>query len=136
MRGGEIGKESARLREVELAHQPDAAVVGGDESVGGDLGAVVVVALEQGEAGNVALGAVGVLRLGGELHGLRAGLELDLPGQDAAMVEDLEGGVAIEGAAAFADGGWSPEALADVWPTSVGAELQSVGIPAPEFPEA
>ncbi|WP_369274644.1 SDR family NAD(P)-dependent oxidoreductase [Streptomyces sp. R11] len=39
-------------------------------------------------------------------------------------------------AAAFADGGWTPDTLADVWSSSVGAELQSVGIPAPEFPEA
>lgn len=37
---------------------------------------------------------------------------------------------------AYADGGWTPESLADAWPTSVGAELQSVGIPAPKFPEA
>jgi len=39
-------------------------------------------------------------------------------------------------AAAYADGGWTPDTLAAVWSTSVGAELQSVGIPAPEFPEA
>ena len=38
--------------------------------------------------------------------------------------------------AAYADGGWTPDTLADAWPTSVGAELQSVGIPAPKFPEA
>jgi NAD(P)-dependent dehydrogenase (short-subunit alcohol dehydrogenase family) len=38
--------------------------------------------------------------------------------------------------AAYADGGWTPEALADAWPTSVGAELQPVGIPAPKLPEA
>lgn len=38
--------------------------------------------------------------------------------------------------AAWADGGWTPESLADVFPTSVGAELQTVGIPAPTFPEA
>ncbi|MFF7790659.1 SDR family oxidoreductase [Streptomyces sp. NPDC007991] len=38
--------------------------------------------------------------------------------------------------AAYADGGWTPGALADAWPTSVGAEPQSVGIPAPKFPEA
>jgi len=37
---------------------------------------------------------------------------------------------------AYADGGWTPESLADVWSTSVGAEPQSVGIPAPDFPEA
>ncbi|MFI1411085.1 SDR family NAD(P)-dependent oxidoreductase [Streptomyces sp. NPDC020707] len=33
--------------------------------------------------------------------------------------------------AAYADGGWTPEALAEVWHTSVGAEPQTVGIPAP-----
>ncbi|WP_310724336.1 SDR family oxidoreductase [Streptomyces sp. N2A] len=38
--------------------------------------------------------------------------------------------------AAYAEGGWTPDALADAFPTSVGAELQSVGIPAPAFPEA
>ncbi|MGC5036064.1 SDR family NAD(P)-dependent oxidoreductase [Streptomyces sp. DT190] len=38
--------------------------------------------------------------------------------------------------AAYADGGWTPDALADAWPTSVGAELQPVGIPAPKLPEA
>ncbi|MBI0295885.1 SDR family oxidoreductase [Streptomyces sp. PRKS01-29] len=38
--------------------------------------------------------------------------------------------------AAYADGGWTPEALADAWPTSVGAEPQTVGIPAPRTPEA
>jgi NAD(P)-dependent dehydrogenase (short-subunit alcohol dehydrogenase family) len=38
--------------------------------------------------------------------------------------------------AAYADGGWTPESLADAFPTSVGAELQTVGIPAPTFPEA
>jgi NAD(P)-dependent dehydrogenase (short-subunit alcohol dehydrogenase family) len=38
--------------------------------------------------------------------------------------------------AAYADGGWTPQGLADVWATSVGAEPQSVGIPAPKFPEA
>ncbi|MFF1545667.1 SDR family NAD(P)-dependent oxidoreductase [Streptomyces sp. NPDC058291] len=38
--------------------------------------------------------------------------------------------------AAYADGGWTPESLADVFSTSVGAELQTVGIPAPTFPEA
>ncbi|MGW5612387.1 SDR family NAD(P)-dependent oxidoreductase [Streptomyces sp. NPDC003877] len=38
--------------------------------------------------------------------------------------------------AAYADGGWTPETLADAWPTSVGAELQPVGIPAPKLPEA
>ncbi|MFG2574890.1 SDR family NAD(P)-dependent oxidoreductase [Streptomyces sp. NPDC048481] len=38
--------------------------------------------------------------------------------------------------AAYADGGWTPESLADVFPASAGAELQTVGIPAPTFPEA
>ncbi|PZT70987.1 3-oxoacyl-ACP reductase [Streptomyces sp. SW4] len=37
---------------------------------------------------------------------------------------------------AYADGGWTPETLAEAWPTSVGAELQTVGIPAPKLPEA
>ncbi|MFI7096992.1 SDR family NAD(P)-dependent oxidoreductase [Streptomyces lydicus] len=38
--------------------------------------------------------------------------------------------------AAYAENGWTPDALADAFPTSVGAELQSVGIPAPAIPEA
>ncbi|WP_030411560.1 SDR family NAD(P)-dependent oxidoreductase [Streptomyces sp. NRRL S-1448] len=38
--------------------------------------------------------------------------------------------------AAYAEGGWTPDALAAIFPTSIGAELQSVGIPAPTFPEA
>jgi len=38
--------------------------------------------------------------------------------------------------AAYADGGWTADSLADVWPASLGAEPQSVGIPAPKFPEA
>ncbi|MFE9397092.1 SDR family NAD(P)-dependent oxidoreductase [Streptomyces flavidovirens] len=37
---------------------------------------------------------------------------------------------------AYADGGWTPGTLADAWPTSVGAEPQTVGIPAPKLPEA
>ncbi|GAB7029067.1 SDR family oxidoreductase [Streptomyces sp. NPDC021749] len=37
---------------------------------------------------------------------------------------------------AYAHGGWTPDALAAAWPTSVGAELQTVGIPAPRVPEA
>ncbi|WP_425829577.1 SDR family NAD(P)-dependent oxidoreductase [Streptomyces fractus] len=37
---------------------------------------------------------------------------------------------------AYADGGWTPDTLADAWPTSVGAELETVGIPAPKIPEA
>ncbi|WP_323179577.1 SDR family oxidoreductase [Streptomyces sp. NBC_01016] len=36
---------------------------------------------------------------------------------------------------AYADGGWTPDTIADAWPTSVGAELQTVGIPAPKLPE-
>ncbi|WP_306321861.1 MULTISPECIES: SDR family NAD(P)-dependent oxidoreductase [unclassified Streptomyces] len=35
---------------------------------------------------------------------------------------------------AYADGGWTPDAVAEAWPTSVGAELQTVGIPAPKLP--
>lgn len=38
--------------------------------------------------------------------------------------------------AAYADGGWTPETLADAWHTSVGAEPQTVGVPAPKIPEA
>lgn len=38
--------------------------------------------------------------------------------------------------AAYADGGWTPEALAAAWPTSIGGEPQTVGIPAPTLPEA
>ncbi|WUO26711.1 SDR family oxidoreductase [Streptomyces sp. NBC_00287] len=37
---------------------------------------------------------------------------------------------------AYADGGWTPDTLADAWHTSAGAELQTVGIPAPKLPEA
>ena len=37
---------------------------------------------------------------------------------------------------AYADGGWTPETIAAGWHTSVGREPQSVGIPAPKFPEA
>ncbi|MFI8189312.1 SDR family NAD(P)-dependent oxidoreductase [Streptomyces sp. NPDC085946] len=37
---------------------------------------------------------------------------------------------------AYADGGWSPEALAAAWHTSVGAEPQTVGVPAPKVPGA
>ncbi|MBA2949371.1 SDR family NAD(P)-dependent oxidoreductase [Streptomyces sp. PSKA28] len=40
-----------------------------------------------------------------------------------------------ETSVAYADGGWSPETIADVWHTSVGREPQTVGIPAPKFPE-
>ncbi|MFZ3568180.1 SDR family NAD(P)-dependent oxidoreductase [Streptomyces sp. BH097] len=35
---------------------------------------------------------------------------------------------------AYADGGWTPDSIAEAWPTSVGAELQTVGIPAPKLP--
>ncbi|WP_113704190.1 SDR family oxidoreductase [Nonomuraea lactucae] len=34
--------------------------------------------------------------------------------------------------AAYADGGWSADAIAEVWPGSVGARPESYGIPAPE----
>ncbi|MGV9452064.1 SDR family NAD(P)-dependent oxidoreductase [Streptomyces sp. NPDC003635] len=37
---------------------------------------------------------------------------------------------------AYADGGWTPDTLADAFPASVGARLQTVGIPAPKLPEA
>ncbi|MFF4694541.1 SDR family NAD(P)-dependent oxidoreductase [Streptomyces chattanoogensis] len=37
---------------------------------------------------------------------------------------------------AYADGGWTAGTLADAWHTSVGAEPQTVGIPAPRIPEA
>ena len=39
-----------------------------------------------------------------------------------------------EVAVAYADGGWSPETIAESWHTSVGAEPQTVGIPAPKVP--
>jgi NAD(P)-dependent dehydrogenase (short-subunit alcohol dehydrogenase family) len=32
---------------------------------------------------------------------------------------------------AYADGGWTPDAIATAWPTTVGREPESVGIPAP-----
>ncbi|WP_405915613.1 SDR family NAD(P)-dependent oxidoreductase [Streptomyces sp. NBC_00728] len=35
---------------------------------------------------------------------------------------------------AYADGGWTPGTLADVWADSLGAEPQTVGIPAPRIP--
>ncbi|NGO75098.1 SDR family oxidoreductase [Streptomyces sp. YC504] len=38
-------------------------------------------------------------------------------------------------AAAYADGGWTPETIAAVWPASLGRAPQSVGIPAPVVPE-
>jgi len=39
-----------------------------------------------------------------------------------------------ETAVAYADGGWSPQAIAASWATSVGREPQTVGIPAPALP--
>lgn len=39
-----------------------------------------------------------------------------------------------EAVVAYADGGWSPEAIAASWATSVGREPQTVGIPAPVIP--
>jgi NAD(P)-dependent dehydrogenase (short-subunit alcohol dehydrogenase family) len=38
--------------------------------------------------------------------------------------------------AAYADGGWAPDTLAEAWSTSLGAEPETVGVPAPKFPEA
>ncbi|MFH8562381.1 SDR family NAD(P)-dependent oxidoreductase [Streptomyces sp. NPDC017988] len=35
---------------------------------------------------------------------------------------------------AYADGGWTPEAIAAVWHTSVGSAPEAVGIPAPKSP--
>ncbi|MEU9024736.1 SDR family NAD(P)-dependent oxidoreductase [Actinomadura sp. NPDC048394] len=40
-----------------------------------------------------------------------------------------------EKAVAFADGGWSAEAIAEQWSTGVGAEPETYGIPAPKAPE-
>ena len=40
-----------------------------------------------------------------------------------------------EKAVAFADGGWSAEAIAHRWHTGVGAEPETYGIPAPTMPE-
>ncbi|MFJ6837791.1 SDR family NAD(P)-dependent oxidoreductase [Streptomyces sp. NPDC091209] len=37
---------------------------------------------------------------------------------------------------AYADGGWTPQTLADVWAASLGAEPQTVGTPAPKTAEA
>jgi len=39
-----------------------------------------------------------------------------------------------EKAVAFADGGWTPDAIAHSWHTGVGAEPESYGIPAPAAP--
>ncbi|MFH9130133.1 SDR family oxidoreductase [Streptomyces griseoaurantiacus] len=41
-----------------------------------------------------------------------------------------------EKAVAFADGGWSAEAIAERWHEGVGAEPETYGIPAPKAPEA
>ncbi|MCR8576767.1 SDR family oxidoreductase [Streptomyces sp. Isolate_219] len=41
-----------------------------------------------------------------------------------------------EKAVAFADGGWSADAIAAQWPDGVGAEPETYGIPAPKAPEA
>jgi NAD(P)-dependent dehydrogenase (short-subunit alcohol dehydrogenase family) len=40
-----------------------------------------------------------------------------------------------ETAVAYADGGWTPQSIAASWATSVGRELQTVGIPAPVVAE-
>ena len=39
-----------------------------------------------------------------------------------------------EAAVAFADGGWTPDAIAAAWHSSVGSSPQTVGIPAPKLP--
>ncbi|MGW7084199.1 SDR family NAD(P)-dependent oxidoreductase [Streptomyces sp. NPDC054871] len=41
-----------------------------------------------------------------------------------------------EAAVAYADGGWTPEAIAAAWHTSVGSAPETVGIPAPKIPGA
>ncbi|MFI2205141.1 SDR family oxidoreductase [Streptomyces sp. NPDC020192] len=41
-----------------------------------------------------------------------------------------------EKAVAFADGGWSADAIAEQWHGGVGAEPETYGIPAPQAPEA
>ncbi|MEW9555020.1 SDR family oxidoreductase [Nonomuraea sp. NPDC050783] len=41
-----------------------------------------------------------------------------------------------EKAVAFADGGWTAEAIAASWPSGVGAEPETYGIPAPKVPAA
>lgn len=41
-----------------------------------------------------------------------------------------------EVALAYAEGGWSPQQIARTWPTSLGREPQSYGIPAPADPAA
>lgn len=39
-----------------------------------------------------------------------------------------------EASVAYADGGWTPEAIAAVWHTSVGSAPETVGVPAPKSP--
>lgn len=39
-----------------------------------------------------------------------------------------------ETSVAYADGGWTPQAIADAWHTSVGSTPETVGIPAPKIP--
>jgi NAD(P)-dependent dehydrogenase (short-subunit alcohol dehydrogenase family) len=41
-----------------------------------------------------------------------------------------------EVAVAFADNGWTPDAIAEIWASSVGRQPQSVGIPAPKAPDS
>ncbi|MER6949185.1 SDR family NAD(P)-dependent oxidoreductase [Nonomuraea sp. NPDC000554] len=41
-----------------------------------------------------------------------------------------------EKAIAYADGGWTPDAIAESWQAGVGAEPETYGIPAPVVPEA
>jgi NAD(P)-dependent dehydrogenase (short-subunit alcohol dehydrogenase family) len=41
-----------------------------------------------------------------------------------------------EKAVAFADGGWSAEAIAEAWPSGVGADPEPYGMPAPKAPAA
>jgi len=36
---------------------------------------------------------------------------------------------------AYRDGGWSADAIAEVWPHTLGPVAQQVGIPAPRVPE-
>jgi NAD(P)-dependent dehydrogenase (short-subunit alcohol dehydrogenase family) len=41
-----------------------------------------------------------------------------------------------EVAVAFADNGWTPDAIAEIWASSVGRQPQSVGIPPPQAPDS
>ncbi|MEU5951435.1 SDR family NAD(P)-dependent oxidoreductase [Streptomyces sp. NPDC047525] len=41
-----------------------------------------------------------------------------------------------EASVAYADGGWTPQAIAAAWHTSVGSAPETVGIPAPKIPGA